>query len=1474
MKRIILLLLTLFMLSAFVFSVTSCDDDDSGASSDGASDGEDEKDKEKNEENEENENGGEQDELSPPECTHVYDHSCDASCNACGATREIHHSFDYDCDTDCGVCGFTRTAEHLFDNACDEMCNACHHTRTTEHVYSSVCATKCSVCNESRMPPHSYTADCDRNCNLCSFERMSEFDHVFSDACDYSCENCEYLREKVFHIYEFECDPDCNRCFEVREASHHWDGHPHRYDENEHYQYCRYCLTKDESTAESHTFDGACDADCNYYWCGYVREVPNHVPSEKPSYNSTSNHYYQCTVCYGVAKYEDHTYGGEYLHDDDVDDIFYEPEGHYQLCTGCGYEGTKTAHVFDNGCDVTCNSCDYEKNNPSHTYGSTKVYDYGHASVCSVCGEEYNLEDHRLYDSLPCGKRCYGCSYTESAPHTYSRMEYDENGHWTVCARCESKYDAVSHSFDNACDTRCDDCYYTRQTTHAYANACDPDCNVCGVTRAVVGHTSDELLFDDTHHYSICDECGTTYGRYEHFTSKACESKCDSCDHHRLVPESAHTYANACDRDCDVCGKTRAVPDHVYSNVCDAYCNECWAERTVPDHVLGDIQQGAAHHWYQCINCNYQTKSELHEYSGDCDTVCNACAYERVILTHYTHAYDGCTDADCNICGAEREPWDHTYSNACDTDCNQCASVREVGDHVASTYKYDYTHHWQICEICTATFNKAAHEYPSGGVVCKTCPHEYYTFGLEFDINVHSKSVIGYTGSATSIIIPSHYMGVPVSDVYSSVFQGNTSIISVTLPEREFCLSAEAFSGCTALREIKSRGTYSVGVRALEGCVSLTSIDSERITSIYSYAFSGCTALTELSFSENVDLQSAESALYECSGIQKLTLPNVSDAGRWNLISLLFYGSESDGFIKTDVDLKSFTNYSVPISLTHITLLGGDTLLDYTFCGLENLTHISISNSITVIGDHAFYGCTSLSSFEIPSNATEIGAAAFEGCTALTKLDIPKVVKTVGRYAFSGLDIPLSVPERVESVGAYAFYGCSRIERVSLLDTVSVGEYAFAYCTSLSEINIPEGWTNIPNGLLKGCTSLTSISLPLGIESIGDFAFESCSSVTSINIHRDIHYYGEKCLSGMGIQYTEHEGVRYVGLGESNHYLLLDVVDTRITSVILPSDTMYIASRAFAGTEILSSVDLGESVIGIGESIFDDCYSLTSLFVPAQLKYWEGAFAYCPSPLEVVIEEGVTVIPMSAFSHTRLVSVHIPEGVTTIKRDAFCYSYYVYRTTIQSINIPASVEFIEQTAFMETKINSLYIDDLAAWCNIEFQYHTGYASTTWSSNPIAFATNAYYYSENGSFAYEGKTYYMIYNLVIPEGVTSIPDRAFFGYEKLISVTLSGSVTEIGTRAFYGCENLTSIAFGSGIKEIGNEAFAACTSLEVVVIPEGVVSIGDEAFRGCENLKSITLPSTLTSIGTSVLAECEKLEEIVNNSSLDISNITN
>ena len=117
------------------------------------------------------------------------------------------------------------------------------------------------------------------------------------------------------------------------------------------------------------------------------------------------------------------------------------------------------------------------------------------------------------------------------------------------------------------------------------------------------------------------------------------------------------------------------------------------------------------------------------------------------------------------------------------------------------------------------------------------------------------------------------------------------------------------------------------------------------------------------------------------------------------------------------------------------------------------------------------------------------------------------------------------------------------------------------------------------------------------------------------------------------------------------------------------------------------------------------------------------------------------------------------------------------------------------------------------------------------------------------------------SIVISDGITSIGNWAFSGFEAVTSVSIPDSVVSLGTDAFYHCTALTSVDLPDGITSIGAGAFFGCENLVHIGLPAGLKSIGDWAFMDCTSLTNVVLPSGLKSIGTEAFCECGQLGSI-------------
>ena len=122
------------------------------------------------------------------------------------------------------------------------------------------------------------------------------------------------------------------------------------------------------------------------------------------------------------------------------------------------------------------------------------------------------------------------------------------------------------------------------------------------------------------------------------------------------------------------------------------------------------------------------------------------------------------------------------------------------------------------------------------------------------------------------------------------------------------------------------------------------------------------------------------------------------------------------------------------------------------------------------------------------------------------------------------------------------------------------------------------------------------------------------------------------------------------------------------------------------------------------------------------------------------------------------------------------------------------------------------------------------------------------------FGFTGKD--QVRKIVLPEGVVSIEFESFDNCKNLVEIEMPNTLKRIGVSAFDGQNDgrrckIKSLAFPASLEEIDDNAFYGCKSLEEVAFSEGLKRIGKDAFFGT-SVKKFVLPSSIEKLGQGAL----------------------
>ena len=253
-----------------------------------------------------------------------------------------------------------------------------------------------------------------------------------------------------------------------------------------------------------------------------------------------------------------------------------------------------------------------------------------------------------------------------------------------------------------------------------------------------------------------------------------------------------------------------------------------------------------------------------------------------------------------------------------------------------------------------------------------------------------------------------------------------------------------------------------------------------------------------------------------------------------NTMTITGYGAMYD-----DPELLSYRTHGwYPSRVTHVSLSNEITHIgDVAFADCANLTNIDIPTSVTSIGDGAF-SWTGLQSITIPASVTELGEQVFEACNDLHTIlyegnpiainnqtvhpligcvHLDTVITPAALWHCTAADPALEarygVPHKAhyievtdgELTDQAVKYIAQNATTLEILDLTNATNTTLPYgawsnCYQLTQLYLPEVIETLPESMIEGSCRLLEIAIPVAVTEIGNYAFAGCVNVWRMTV--------------------------------------------------------------------------------------------------------------------------------------------------------------------------------------------------------------------------------------------------------------------------------------------------------------------------------------------------------------------------------------
>lgn len=401
----------------------------------------------------------------------------------------------------------------------------------------------------------------------------------------------------------------------------------------------------------------------------------------------------------------------------------------------------------------------------------------------------------------------------------------------------------------------------------------------------------------------------------------------------------------------------------------------------------------------------------------------------------------------------------------------------------------------------------------------------------------------------------------------------------------------------------------------------------------------------------------------------------------------------------------------------------------------EHLKYLAIPEGITQLKQGTLWGLTALEDIALPASLGVIENGALPNSGALER-----VTMAGENPNFQSIDGVLLSKDGKTLV----FFPSGKGGDYDIpLGTTAVMRDAFGDNTSLKNLTVPEGITELPEGALWQLSGLTQLSLPASLKVIGQMALPGYGALEQITLADGNEYY------------QSYEGVLFSRDGKT----LLRCPAGKCGTYEIPPGTLFLANNAFAGCENLTGITVPDGVTTLTQNIFSSGVRLEEIHLPATItEIGEYTLPGYGAIRRVEVKEGnrrYRSVDGVLFEGEELIyyplchgqSYDVPAGTKRIRNSAFSNS-----EKLETVSIPRSVTEIGEGTF---------------YCC---------TSLVRVSLPITL-------TKIGRSAFANCI--ALSSIVLPPGLAELEDRAFYNCPSLLQIQIPNSITKLDTYVFGG-----------------------------------------------------------------------------------------